>query len=30
MLFDGSDEVRLGVEEACDYVVVFCEDLDEC
>ena len=30
MVFDGSDEVPPGIEEACDYGVVFCEELDEC
>ena len=31
MVFDGSGEVRKGIEEACDYgVVVLCEDMDDC
>ena len=30
MVFDGSGEVRPGIEEDCNYGVVFCEDLDDC
>ena len=30
MVFDGSAEVQLGIEEACDSGVVFCEELDDC
>ena len=29
MVFDGSGEVRPGIEEACDYGVVLYEDLDD-
>ena len=28
MVFDRSAKVRPGIEEACDYGIVFCEDLD--
>ena len=30
MVFDGSGEVRPGIEEACDSDVMFYEDLDDC
>ena len=30
MIFDGSGEVRPGIEEACDSGVVLCEDMDDC
>ena len=30
MVFDGSGEVQPGIEEACEYGVVFYEDLDDC
>ena len=30
MVFDGSGEVRTGIEEACNSGIVFCEELDEC
>ena len=30
MVFDGSGEVRPGIEEACNSCVVKCEDLDDC
>ena len=30
MLFDGSAEVWPGIEEACDYGGVFCDDMYDC
>ena len=30
MVFDGSGEVRPGIEEACNSCVVLCEELDDC
>ena len=30
MVFDGSGEVLPGIEEACNYGVVLCEELDYC
>ena len=30
MVFDRSGEVRPGIEEACDFGVVFCEYLEDC
>ena len=30
MVFDGSSEVRPGIEEAWNYSVVFCEELYDC
>ena len=30
MVFDGSYEVRQGIEGPCDSCVVFYEDMDEC
>ena len=30
MVFDGSAELWLGIEEACDSGVLFCEDLNDC
>ena len=30
MVFEESGEVRPGTEEAWDFVVVLCEDLDDC
>ena len=30
MVFDGSGEVRPGIEEACNSCVVLCEDMDDC
>ena len=30
MVFEGSGEVRPGIEEACNSCVVLCEDMDDC
>ena len=30
MVFDGSAEVQPGIEEACDYGVVFYDEMDDC
>ena len=30
IVFDRSGEVRPGIEEACEYSVVFCEELGDC
>ena len=30
MVFEGSGEVQLGIEEACNSYVGLCEDLDDC
>ena len=30
MVFDGSGEVRWGIEEACNSCVLLCEELDDC
>ena len=30
MVFEGSGEVQLGIEEACNSCVILCEDLDDC
>ena len=30
MVSDASGEVRPGIEEDCDCIVVFCEELDDC
>ena len=30
MVFDRTAEVKPGIEEACDYGIMFCEEMDDC